>query len=437
MEQASESLVDLYESHRRGVLKRRWGVKDAEAFARAFGPARRPIDARFGRLMEKGRRVRTQGADEALMRAASRVLGELERADLQAGLFGEAAALAVLTFYVGDFKEALHWVNMAARLDPDEPSNKLNGALLSAEFLDFPLALRLVDEILRKNADIKEAWAVKARALQGLRLTEDAKAAVLEKRGELEGARALRKKAKGRLTEARSALREVARLDPNDPLAFYELGKFDFTHGHLKEAADAYGSAVALDPSLKLAWYQKGTAHLMREEVDAALAAFTRGLALDRREASSIHFKIAALYALKGETGKAFLWITSGLSLNKPNFYAEIYRIEFAPLWSDARWDGLLETFFHDTGFQHTKAAQAEVGFSWGLFEHGSVLFYDSLVDAFSTAEALRREGDFEKARAYYEKLVALLDREAHTKKAAAVRGRLESLPPAGPPSAS
>jgi len=146
---------------------------------------------------------------------------------------------------------------------------------------------------------------------------------------------------------------------------------------------------------------------------------------------------LAAMLALKGEKDKAFEWIASGLALNKPNFYAEIYRIEFASLWGDPRWDALIEAFFADTGFKHTKVAQAEVGFSWGLFEHGSVLFYDSLADAFSAAEAFRREGDVAKAREYYEKLVVLLDREGHSLKAGVVRRRLESLPSASGPEAA
>lgn len=436
-ESVSRALGGLYEARAGGVLKRRWGAKEAEAFRAAMAPALAPIDARFGRVMEKGRRIRTQPSDEALMRAAARALAELERAGAVDGLRDEAAALAVLTFYVGDFKEALHWVNLAARLDPDEPRNKLNGAVLSAEFLDFPLALRLAGEVLLKSSDLKEAWAVKARALQGLRLAEDSRAAALEKAGDLKGARALRRKAEGRLDDARSALREVVRIDPSDPLAFYELGKFDFTHGRLREAAEAYGRAVALDPTMKLAWYQKAAAHQMREEVDAALGAFMAGLALEPREASGVHFKVAAMLALKGEKDKAFEWIASGLALNKPNFYAEIYRIEFASLWGDPRWDALIEAFFADTGFKHTKVAQAEVGFSWGLFEHGSVLFYDSLADAFSAAEAFRREGDVAKAREYYEKLVVLLDREGHSLKAGVVRRRLESLPSASGPEAA
>ena len=99
-------------------------------------------------------------------------------------------------------------------------------------------------------------------------------------------------------------------------------------------------------------------------------------------------------------------------------------------LWGDARWEALVKEFFADTGFQHTKKAQAEVGFSWGLFEHGSVLFYDSLADAFGAAEAYRREGEAEKAREFYGRLVELLERERHPLKAGVVRARLASLAP-------
>jgi tetratricopeptide (TPR) repeat protein len=187
---------------------------------------------------------------------------------------------------------------------------------------------------------------------------------------------------------------------------------------------------VGADPSLKLAWYQKGVCHQMMEQVDEAVDAFSRGLALDRRDAGGIHFKIAAMRALKGDRDGALDEIGKGLAINKPNFHAELYRIEYGGMWGDPRWEAIVAAVFEDTGFQHTKKAQAEVGFSWGLFEHGSVLFYDSLSDAFAAAEAYRREGDVGKAREFYEKLVELLDRERHPLKAGIVRGRLASLPP-------
>jgi len=167
----------------------------------------------------------------------------------------------------------------------------------------------------------------------------------------------------------------------------------------------------------------------MLEEVDPAIEAFARGLSLDRRDAGGVHFRIAAMRALKGDQDGALADIAAGLAVNKPNFYSELYRIEFGPLWGDPRWEGLVSEFFADTGFQHTKKAQAEAGFSWGLFEHGSVLFYDSLADAFGAAEAYRREGDNDKAREFYTKLVELLERERHPLKAAVVRSRLSSLP--------
>lgn len=403
--------------------------ESAREFQQVFRPALAAIDSRFGKLMDKNHRVRTQPEEELLMTEASRFLFDLFEAGHGAALAREAAALGVLTFYVGDYRDALHWVNEAAKLAPDNLPNKLNGAVLAVEFFEFELALRLVGEVLLEAPDLKLAWSAKARALTQLKLAEEQKASDLEKQGKRQEAQEVRKRAKARPEEALSALREVVRIDPGDAGAWYEYGKFLLTHGKLKEAADAYGRALSLDPEMKLAWYQKGTAHQMLEQPDAAIAAYERGLALDQRDPGGFQFRLAAMHALKGDADKALGCVRAGLSINKPNFFSEIYKIEFGGLWSDPRWEALVEELFADTGFQHTKAAQAELGFSWGLFDYGSALFYDSLADAFGAAEAYRREGQTQKAREFYEKLLGLLERDGHPLKLAIVRKRLASLP--------
>ncbi len=428
LEKACSDLTAVRERHAGALIKRRYSEKDRAEFVSAVAPALPVIDARFGKVLDKSRRVRTQPEEERLMRTASALLFDLEGAGQTAGLFAEPAALGVLTFFIGDCKDALYWVNLAAKTDPEETHNKLNGAILATEFFDFELSLRLVDEVLLACADLKPAWALKARALIGLKLAEEARAAQVEKKGDLQKARTLRKRAQERVDDAASALREVVRIDSEDARGWYEYGKFLFTHSRLKDAAQAYGRAVEIDPSMKLAWYQKGQAHQMLEEPERAVGAFEKGLALDRRDAGGMYFRMATMQSLLGRADDAFESIRTGLAINKPNFYSEIYRIEFGPLWGDPRWEALLTEFFADTGFQHTKATQAELGFSWGLFEYGSVLFYDSLADAFGAAEAYRREGNAVKAREFYDKLVGLLERDHHPLKAAIVRGRLQSL---------
>ena len=425
---AAQLLDAIRARHAGGLVRRRYSARDREEFHAAFAPVVPFIEARFSRIMDKSKRLATQPVEERLMAAASKTLFDLVKAGEANGLFNDAAALGVLTFYVGDYKDALFWVNLAAKTDPEEPANKLNGAVLAAEFFDFELALQLIGQVLGATPDEPVAWALKGRALVGLKLAKEAKAAQVEKKGDHPRAKELRKSARAHVDEAASALREVARLRPQDPRAWYEYAKFLFTHGRLEDACQAYGKAVAGDTTLKLAWYQKGVCHQMLEEVEPAIEAFSRGLSLDRRDAGGVHFRIAAMRALTGDKDGALADIAAGLAVNKPNFYSELYRIEFAPLWGDPRWEALVVEFFADTGFQHTKKAQAEVGFSWGLFEHGSVLFYDSLADAFGAAEAYRREGDHAKARDFYTKLALLLDRERHPLKAAVVRLRLASL---------
>lgn len=429
LKKVAEELAAFQRERGKGLLKKGYDRGAAQEFRRIFAPALPTIFSRFGRVFDKDRRVRTQPEEEQLMREACRAMLKLVEAGEARPLGEETAALAVLTFYVGDYQDALTWANQASKLDPDSPVHKLNGAVLVAEFREFGLAHELVNEVLMLAPDTRVAWVLKARVLQGLKLVEEARARDLEKKGKTKEAQEVARRASRRVEEAASALREVVRLDPKDGGAWYELGKFLYTHGRLDEASQAYASAVKADPALKLAWYQKGTVHQIREEADAAIEAFERGVALDTRDASNMLFRVAAMKALKGDIDSAFAWIERGLAMNKANFFSELYKIEFVPLYGDPRWEKIERELFEEAEFQRTKAAQAEVGFSWGLFEHGPVLFYDSLADAFEAAEAHRREEDFEEAREYYRRLVEVLERGGNPKKAALVRRRLESLP--------
>ena len=428
-DQSAKQLQALRESHEGGLRRRKFGAPGAQEFRSAMKLALPAVALRFGRLMDAHSKVRTEPEDERLMREAAKVLAALHAEDRTSDLFAEMAAVSVLAFFVGERREALRWANEAGKVDPREPHNKLNGAVLATEFFNFDLALRLANDVLLAAPDTKFAWVAKADALLGARRAGEHKATQLERSGDKEGARALRKQSEELAQDARSALREVVRIDPKDALAWYDLGKFLYTRSELLEAKAAYGHAVEIDPKMKLAWYQKGSVHEALEEPDDAIAAIERGLALDERDVSTHHFRLAAMHALKGNKEKAFEWIRSGLALNRTNFYSEIYRVEFGVLADDPRWEDLLAAFFKETGFRHTKAAQADLGFSWGLFDYGSVLFFDSLADAFGAAEAFRRDGENAKARQYYEKLLELLTKHRHPLKAKIVRARLDGLP--------
>lgn len=414
---------------------RRPGPAEAEAVRAALSPALPALRSRFGRLADASRAERTEPEDEHLFHEAAGCLEALAAHDLLGPLFEETAATALLAYDLGDRRAAVRWANTAGKLDPRERNNKLNAAVLAAEFFRFDLALRLAGEVLLDSPDDAFAWRVKAQALEGRKRALEHAAGLREREGDSEGAAKMRKEADGQGLEAVSALREVVKIEPQDARAWYDLGKALYTRSKLAEAGSAYALAVKLDPANALAWYQKASVHEALEQPEEAVDALRRAMAVDKRDPSNQHFRVAAMLALKGDADGAFEWIHTGLTHGAANFYGELYRIEFAALYADPRWDEVVGRMFEDAGFQQTRAAQAEVGFSWGLFDYGSMLFFDSLADAFGAAETYRREGEDDKAREFYQRLVELLDREGHARKAALVRRRLESLAPGGPDS--
>lgn len=417
-----------------GRRLRRAGPAEAAAVRAAFAPALPALRSRFGQLADSTRGERTEPEDEHLYHAAAACLESLAAHDLLGDLFEEVAATALLAYDLSDRRAAVRWANTAGQLNPGERNNKLNAAVLASEFFRFDLALRLAGEVLLEAPDDAFAWRAKAQALEGNKRALEHAAGQTERDGDAKRAAAMRKEAEENGRDAVSALREVVKIDPGDARAWYDLGKALYTRSELRDAGAAYARSVELDPDNALAWYQKASVHEALEQPDEAVDALRRAMALDKRDPSNQHFRIAAMVALKGDPDGAFEWIASGLSHGPANFYGELYRIEFAALYGDPRWTDIVKRLFADEGFQQTRAAQAEVGFSWGLFDYGSVLFFDSLADAFGAAETYRREGETERAREFYARLVELLEREGHARKAALVRERLASLGPAGGP---
>ncbi len=413
-------------------LRRQPSPAKVEAVRAAFAPALPALRSRFGRLADATRSERTEPEDEHFYREAAACLEALGKAELLGTMFEEMAATALLAFDLGDKRAAVRWANTAGQLNPGDTSNKLNAAVLAAEFFRFDLALRLAGEVLLARGDEAFAWRVKAQALEGRRRALEHAAGLKEREGGEAEAKEMRKQAGEQGREAVSALREVVKIVPDDATAWYELGKALYPRSELEEAGSAYARAVDLDPSNALAWYQKASVHEILEQPDAAIDALRRAMSIDKRDPSNQHFRIAAMLALKGDVDGAFRWVNSGLSQGSANFYGELYRIEYAALYGDDRWGRIADRLFADAGFQQARAAQAEVGFSWGLFDFGSILFFDSLAEAFGAAETYRREGHAEKARTFYTRLIGLLEREGHARKAALVRGRLESLPASG-----
>jgi tetratricopeptide (TPR) repeat protein len=108
----------------------------------------------------------------------------------------------------------------------------------------------------------------------------------------------------GRLPEALAAGREATRLDPTDPVGFYNLGIALDDSGDLPGAKAAFARAVELDPRHNLAWNNYGSVLNRLGDEAAALDAYRRAVDIDPAHAEAQN-NIAAILIDRGELDEA------------------------------------------------------------------------------------------------------------------------------------
>lgn len=110
-------------------------------------------------------------------------------------------------------------------------------------------------------------------------------------------------------------LQERVAAEPDDPLAWQELGFARFERGEFGEAVSAYRRAAALDGENAVLWSALGEAQVMASERDpmppAAIEAFERAFAIDPADPRARYF-LAVRKDLSGDTEGA---ITDWLDL--------------------------------------------------------------------------------------------------------------------------
>jgi tetratricopeptide (TPR) repeat protein len=100
----------------------------------------------------------------------------------------------------------------------------------------------------------------------------------------------------------------VVENDPNDFVAWTELGNLYFTENNVPEAESAYAKAVALKPDFLPALMNQGKFFISQKKADQAVETLTRAVAADPKSADANHYLGEAyLLARKGSAAVGYL----------------------------------------------------------------------------------------------------------------------------------
>jgi TolB-like protein/Flp pilus assembly protein TadD len=131
----------------------------------------------------------------------------------------------------------------------------------------------------------------------------------------------------------------------NWAFAISALGTCKYLTGSIEEAIRLVEQAIRLsprDPSIAL-WYSgNGSAHLLQSRVDEAIVWYERARSANPRLAY-VHGRLAAAYALKGETERAAAELAEARRLSGDGRFASIARLKAAGHWGVPKVRALFE----------------------------------------------------------------------------------------------
>ena len=135
----------------------------------------------------------------------------------------------------------------------------------------------------------------------------------------------------------------------NWAFAISALGTCKYLTGSIEEAIRLVEQAIRLsprDPSIAL-WYSgNGSAHLLQSRVDEAIVWYERARSANPRLAY-VHGRLAAAYALKGETGRAAVELAEARRLDTDGRFASIARQKAIVHWGVPKVRALYETTYY------------------------------------------------------------------------------------------
>jgi len=157
--------------------------------------------------------------------------------------------------------------------------------------------------------------------------------------------------ARGRHEEAIPEYETVVALNCNWVAAIFGLGQCKHLTGSIEEAIPLVEQAIRLsprDPSIAL-WYSwSGTVRLLQSRIDEAIAWFEKARSANPRFAF-VHGRLAAAYALKGETERAAAELAEARRLSGDGRFASIARLKaarYSRYWGVPKIRSLFETTF-------------------------------------------------------------------------------------------
>ncbi len=89
---------------------------------------------------------------------------------------------------------------------------------------------------------------------------------------------------------ARSAYQEMLKLDPENALAWANLGAVEQQSGHVREAIECFEKSVLYHPSLVQSWNALGLLHSAKGDTYLAMSMFTRAIHEDPTDAHAHNY---------------------------------------------------------------------------------------------------------------------------------------------------
>jgi tetratricopeptide (TPR) repeat protein len=204
------------------------------------------------------------------------------------------------------------------------------------------LAIALTGRVLDDMTDTAEADIVRAEGLAGLAL------AASPRSGFAHYAKGQVLRAQRRFAEAIPAYETVLALDPSWAAALVWLGQCKLLTGAIDQTIPLVERALWLSPRgphIGARYAQIGYVHLLQSRIDEAIIWLERARGAFPAHAA-IRARLAAAYALQGETERAAAELTEARKLSRDDRYSSIARLKASQYFGVPKIRALIEASY-------------------------------------------------------------------------------------------